>query len=197
MRPIVTDGLRRSSVVCRSVTIVSPAKTAEPIQMPFGLWTRVGPRKHACIRQGCTLAPPGEYNWTVHVLQRCVLSAKLLWPLIKMHWLEVTLSRMRGRGMLQSLRGTAGDGRMNWSGSVVAKLHWRRNDFSSRRQVGSWWVAVQLGWLMANCSTPVKRRQAMPGRPRLIVGRGGTVKPRLHDTTSCETGWTTVFTTGL
>ena len=26
---------------------MSPAKTAEPIEMPFGLWTRVGPRKHA------------------------------------------------------------------------------------------------------------------------------------------------------
>jgi len=25
---------------------VSPAKTAEPIEMPFGLWTRVGPRSH-------------------------------------------------------------------------------------------------------------------------------------------------------
>ena len=37
---------RPSSVVCRSVTVVSPAKTAEPIEMPFGLKTRVGPRKH-------------------------------------------------------------------------------------------------------------------------------------------------------
>ena len=27
--------------------IVSPAKTAEPIEMPFGIWTLVGPRKHA------------------------------------------------------------------------------------------------------------------------------------------------------
>jgi len=30
---------RPSSVVCRSVTLVSPAKTAEPIEMPFGLRT--------------------------------------------------------------------------------------------------------------------------------------------------------------
>jgi len=37
---------RRSSVVCRSVTIVSPAKTAEPIEMPFGLWIRMGLRNH-------------------------------------------------------------------------------------------------------------------------------------------------------
>ena len=32
--------------VCRSVTVVSPAKTAEPIEILFGLWTRVGPRNH-------------------------------------------------------------------------------------------------------------------------------------------------------
>ena len=37
---------RPSSVVCRSVAVVSPAKTAEPIEMPFGLITRVGPRNH-------------------------------------------------------------------------------------------------------------------------------------------------------
>ena len=29
-----------------SVTVVSHAKTAESIEMPFGLWTRVGPRNH-------------------------------------------------------------------------------------------------------------------------------------------------------
>ena len=41
---------RPSSVVClsdcQSVTLVSPAKTAAPIEMPFGLGTRVGPRNH-------------------------------------------------------------------------------------------------------------------------------------------------------
>jgi len=52
MRPIVTDEVAWS--VClslgwsvgRSVTILSPAKTAEPIEMPFAVWTRVGPRNH-------------------------------------------------------------------------------------------------------------------------------------------------------
>jgi len=48
MRPIVTDGLTLS--VCRSValsvTTVSHAKSAEPIEMPLRLWTRVGPRNH-------------------------------------------------------------------------------------------------------------------------------------------------------
>jgi len=37
---------RPSSVVCRSVTPVSPAKTAKPIEMPFGLWAWMGPRNH-------------------------------------------------------------------------------------------------------------------------------------------------------
>jgi len=32
--------------VGRSVTLVSPAKTAEVVEMPFGLRTRVGPRNH-------------------------------------------------------------------------------------------------------------------------------------------------------
>ena len=41
MRPIVIDGVAWS--VCLSVTIVSPARMAEPIEMPFGLWVRVGP----------------------------------------------------------------------------------------------------------------------------------------------------------
>jgi len=33
-------------VVCRSVTIVSAAKTAELIKKPFGMLTQVGPRNH-------------------------------------------------------------------------------------------------------------------------------------------------------
>ena len=46
--PFVTDAVAWS--VCRSVrlsvTIVSPAKTAKPIEMPFGVWTREVSRKH-------------------------------------------------------------------------------------------------------------------------------------------------------
>jgi len=43
MRTIVTDGVAWSVVlsVCQSVTIVIPAKTAAPIEMPFGMWTLV------------------------------------------------------------------------------------------------------------------------------------------------------------
>jgi len=35
-----------SNVFCRSVTLVSPAKTAKPIQMPFGLRIQVSPGNH-------------------------------------------------------------------------------------------------------------------------------------------------------
>ena len=46
MRPTVTDRVAWSvgRSVGLSVTLVSPAKTAAPIDMPFGLRTRVGPR---------------------------------------------------------------------------------------------------------------------------------------------------------
>jgi len=42
MRPIVTEEYHGLSSVGLSVTIMRHAKTAEPISMPFGLWTRGG-----------------------------------------------------------------------------------------------------------------------------------------------------------
>jgi len=49
MWPIVADQVAWSVrlSVGLFVTVVSRAETVEPIEMPFGLWTRVGPRKHA------------------------------------------------------------------------------------------------------------------------------------------------------
>ena len=44
MLSIVTDRVARS--VGLSVTLVSSAKTVEPIEMPFGLWARMGPRNY-------------------------------------------------------------------------------------------------------------------------------------------------------
>ena len=44
MLPTEYRGLSVDLSVGLSVTLVSPAKTAEPIEMPFGLWTVVGPR---------------------------------------------------------------------------------------------------------------------------------------------------------
>jgi len=48
MRPIVTDRVAWfvGLSVCLSVTIVSPVKIAEPIEMPFGTWIQVSPRNH-------------------------------------------------------------------------------------------------------------------------------------------------------
>ena len=48
MRSVVIDVVVYSvgRSICQSVTIVSPAKTAEPVEMPFRLWTWVSPRKH-------------------------------------------------------------------------------------------------------------------------------------------------------
>jgi len=50
MRPIVTDVAWSVSLsVGLSVTIVMPAKMAELIEMPFGLWTHVGPRNYVLV----------------------------------------------------------------------------------------------------------------------------------------------------
>jgi len=52
---------------------------AGPIEMPFGIWTLVGPMKH--ILNG---VQPGEHHWTIHVRRQCVLLSnyfdRLLWP---------------------------------------------------------------------------------------------------------------------
>jgi len=40
---------------------VSPAKTAEPIEMPFGFWTRVGPGNH--VLDGIPDLPIGKSNF--------------------------------------------------------------------------------------------------------------------------------------
>jgi len=42
-------------------------KTAQPIDILFGMWTR----KH--VLDGVILGQPGEYNWTVHMRRRCGL----------------------------------------------------------------------------------------------------------------------------
>jgi len=48
------------SVCDRRHSGVSYAKTAEPIEMPFFMDSRVGRRKH--VLHGDTLAQPGEYD---------------------------------------------------------------------------------------------------------------------------------------
>jgi len=60
---------------------VSCAKTAEPIEMPFGVWTRVGPRKHAIGGRAHR-----RYLANIIVPLMCGGDAaffdKLLWPLV-------------------------------------------------------------------------------------------------------------------
>ena len=46
LRGLLLQTEQRGLSVCLSVAIVSLAKTPELIEMPFGLWTRVDPRKH-------------------------------------------------------------------------------------------------------------------------------------------------------
>ena len=53
-RPVVKYSERHSDLIC--------AKTVEPIDMPFGLLTQVGPRKHMFnrIRQMAPMCPHGR-----------------------------------------------------------------------------------------------------------------------------------------
>ena len=48
--------------VCLLVTFVSPAKTAEPIKMPFGVLNWVGPRNHV-LHGGPDLQGDGAIFW--------------------------------------------------------------------------------------------------------------------------------------
>jgi len=53
MQPIVTDGVAWFVCLslCLSVTLMSPAKTAKPIEMLFGLWTQMAHCKAQDFRQ--------------------------------------------------------------------------------------------------------------------------------------------------
>jgi len=59
--------VRRS--VGRSVTLVSPAKAAAPIEIPFGLRTRVGPRNH--VLDGGPDLPMGRGNFEGEGASHC------------------------------------------------------------------------------------------------------------------------------
>jgi len=62
MLPTITDRVAWSVdlSVHLSLTVVSRAKTAEPIKMSFGLWTRVGPRNHVLI-----WGPDTQCEWAI------------------------------------------------------------------------------------------------------------------------------------
>ena len=65
MQPIVSD------VVAWSVTVASPAKIAELIEMPFWVCTRVRPRNHTLDEDpgqfsGQKRARPGHDRWSIY-----------------------------------------------------------------------------------------------------------------------------------
>jgi len=49
--------------VCRSATLVSPAKKAAPIEMPFGLWAWMGRRNHVLDRGPAVLRDVAMASW--------------------------------------------------------------------------------------------------------------------------------------
>jgi len=55
--------------VSLSVTIVSPAKPAEPIEVPFGMWTRVGRRNHVIDGVQIPKSMKGNFEGTVDILK--------------------------------------------------------------------------------------------------------------------------------
>jgi len=75
---------RWSGVVCLSVSLsvchdCEPCRTAEPIEMPFGMWTWVGPRKHILDRGA-------HWRHLANMIEPSMCSgmqpfSKLLWPL--------------------------------------------------------------------------------------------------------------------
>jgi len=78
MRPIVTDRVPVAWSVCLSVTLVSPAKTAASIEMPFGLRTRVGPRNHVLDE---VQIPMGTGNFEGGGSSHCKVKAHSSYPM--------------------------------------------------------------------------------------------------------------------
>ena len=67
--------------VCLSVylldTVTSRTNTAEPIQVPFGVWTRAGPRKHVGVEINSTgRGNFGYFFWPIQQYWDCLLLSK-------------------------------------------------------------------------------------------------------------------------
>jgi len=65
--------------LCLSVTVghaVERCKTAKPTEMPFGIGS-IARFARAQGTMGCTLAPLGEYDWTIHARWQVTLT--FLW----------------------------------------------------------------------------------------------------------------------
>ena len=98
--------------VYTAVYVGRPVNTARVhglcFEMPLGLWTRVGRRKH--VLHGGALAQPGGYNGTIRVRRRCGLMSNyfdyllllllLLMMLFPHHCTDPDVSWRNGRGAL-------------------------------------------------------------------------------------------------
>jgi len=60
---------------------------AKLVEMSFGMWSH-GP-KESCIKAGCRVAPPAEYDWTVHVRRRGGIMSKYFDHLLLLHFASV------------------------------------------------------------------------------------------------------------
>ena len=64
-------------MACQSVTLVSPAKTAELIEMSFGMWTRLRPRKH--VLDGVYIGA----TWRIRLNRPCAAAMR---PFCEVSW---------------------------------------------------------------------------------------------------------------
>jgi len=120
------------------------AEMAEPIDLPFGLWTSVGRRKHDFnrVRQGAPTCPHGRPNWRhlANTIEPSVCGGDTVLCQISLttcyyyyyyyycyyyYYLSVlirgTLLRVRCWITVHSLRGIIRDGTMTCVNSVVHK----------------------------------------------------------------------------
>jgi len=91
-------------MVCRSVTLVSPAKTAEPIKMPFGLRTQAGPGHHVLdvgnfLGKGTPIYSIGRLHGTM--VERRSLAGELPCPVLDL-WLPGDYLTVRYRSTSQA-----------------------------------------------------------------------------------------------
>jgi len=130
---------RTCSVVCQSVRVVSPAKTAELIVMPFGLRTWVGPRnrvldgaQESCIKW--VQIPHGKVPFSGERLAHCKVQGQFSTSCSKMAELIEVLFRIWTRV----------DHRKHVLGGVHTGATWRIP--LNRPCAAAMWPIVKLLW---------------------------------------------------
>ena len=96
----------------RRYSVVSWAKMAEPIEMPFGLWTRIGPKKHllhwhnlANTIESSMCGGDAAFlsNYFDHLFYIFVTSLRILTLFISMFFASMVLTRHRASTSMYSL----------------------------------------------------------------------------------------------